>query len=55
MMWVKGQLHEEYMVGKEKRIPSHGEEKTTRKCSKCGSNGHYKQTCRNPVLLHPTL
>ncbi|TQE10396.1 hypothetical protein C1H46_003993 [Malus baccata] len=25
---------------KEKRIPSCGEEKSTRKCSKCGSNGH---------------
>ncbi|KAI5343776.1 hypothetical protein L3X38_011652 [Prunus dulcis] len=39
---------------KEKRIPSRGEEPSTRKCSQCGSTGHYRQTCKNPIALHPT-
>ncbi|KAL6290903.1 hypothetical protein ACE6H2_008413 [Prunus campanulata] len=39
---------------KEKRIPSRGEEPSTRKCSRCGSTGHYRQACKNPIALHPT-
>ncbi|XP_016651065.1 PREDICTED: uncharacterized protein LOC107881569 [Prunus mume] len=39
---------------KEKRIPSRGEEPSTRKCSRCGSTGHYRQTGKNPIALDPT-
>ncbi|KAI5346373.1 hypothetical protein L3X38_014252 [Prunus dulcis] len=39
---------------KEKRLPSRGEEPSTRKCSRCSSTGHYRQTSKNPIAFYPT-
>lgn len=31
---------------------SRGEKQFTRNCGKCGSTGHYRKTCKNPITLH---
>lgn len=36
---------------KKLRIPSAGESKWSKKCSRCGATGHYKSTCSQPVPL----
>ncbi|TXG48698.1 hypothetical protein EZV62_024573 [Acer yangbiense] len=35
------------------RIPSVGEEVVHNKCSRCKGSGHNRQTCKNPIPLHP--
>ncbi|XP_050111795.1 uncharacterized protein LOC126590369 [Malus sylvestris] len=37
---------------KTNRIPSQGEEKIVKKCSRCGGTCHNRQTCKNPIRLH---
>ncbi|XP_038701913.1 uncharacterized protein LOC119998649 [Tripterygium wilfordii] len=39
---------------KKRRIPSSGEQIQKRKCSRCKQDGHNRQTCSEPICLHPS-
>ncbi|KAK3204922.1 hypothetical protein Dsin_018968 [Dipteronia sinensis] len=38
---------------RKRRIPSVGEEVAHNKGSQCKGSGHNRQTCKNPIPLHP--
>lgn len=39
---------------RKRRVPSSGEATKKRICSRCKQDGHNRQTCKNPIALHPT-
>ncbi|XP_038702589.1 uncharacterized protein LOC119999144 [Tripterygium wilfordii] len=38
---------------KQQRIPSQGETVIIRHCGRCKKSGHNRQTCKEPIALHP--
>ncbi|XP_038680934.1 uncharacterized protein LOC119981866 [Tripterygium wilfordii] len=38
---------------KQQRIPSQGETMIIRHCGRCKKSGHNRQTCKEPIALHP--